>query len=277
MTDYYTVSQLKDNVYRITCADETFCELLVGTEKAMLIDTGFGYGDLRGVVEKYIDGKPLIIANTHAHFDHSCGNGQFSEDIYIGDGDIELCRKHTSEKARRNAVKRGEELGSLPENFDADAYVSQGSGNLVPLYDGDVFDLGEITIRAVSAPGHSAGSMCFLYVEENWLYTGDAACSYCWLFLREFCGKDVYLATLDKLIALNPAKHFSSHMPNASGVEAFHLYKRAVLEADFSKGFPFKSPFAGGDEVRVCVIDGMTPDDIENPNFASVIICETFS
>ncbi|MCL2839666.1 MAG: MBL fold metallo-hydrolase [Defluviitaleaceae bacterium] len=277
MENYYTVLQLKENVYRIFSPENTYCELLIGTEKALLIDTGYGFGDLKRVVKAHTGNKPLIIVNTHGHYDHTCGNGQFDEDIYIGKDDIVLCGKHTSEKARRNAIKNAEALNRLPENFNEETYLVQGSGNLVPFHDGHIFNLGGITMRAISAPGHSAGSMCLLYEEENWLYTGDAANAMCWLFLREFCGKDVYLNTLDKLEELNPIKIFSAHRPNPSNANVLQLYKRAAMEADFSKGFPFESPFASGDEVRVCPIDGLTPDDIDNPAFAAVIICETFS
>ena len=48
--------------------------LLEGKEKAMLIDTGWGAGNLRACVEKLTD-KPLIVVNTHFHPDHSAGNG----------------------------------------------------------------------------------------------------------------------------------------------------------------------------------------------------------
>jgi len=279
MSDFYDVSQLKDGVYRITSVENVFCDLLVGSEKALLIDTGHGYGDLRSVVKKYAGDKPLIIVNTHGHLDHACGNAQFSEDVYISEKDFELCEKHTSEKARRAAVKSAEDSGgdgALPADFDPESYIVQGTGALVPLNDGDVFDLGGITIRAIASPGHTTGSISFLYTEENWLYVGDATNSNCWLFLRESCGRAVYTATLDKLIVLNPAKVFRSHVAKPGDVDTLRLYKRTAVEADFSKGFPFKSPFAAGEEARVCVVDGMTMDDRENPGFASVVICADF-
>jgi hydroxyacylglutathione hydrolase len=43
--------------------------LLEGREKALLIDTGWGAGNLRALVEK-LTSKPVIVTNTHGHLDH---------------------------------------------------------------------------------------------------------------------------------------------------------------------------------------------------------------
>ena len=46
--------------------------LIEGEEKAALVDTGCGIGDLAGEVRALTD-KPLIILLTHTHFDHDGG------------------------------------------------------------------------------------------------------------------------------------------------------------------------------------------------------------
>ena len=60
--------------------------LVEGEEKALLIDTGYGIGNLKGLVQKLTD-KPLLVANTHFHGDHSAGNGQF-EEVYCHEYDV---------------------------------------------------------------------------------------------------------------------------------------------------------------------------------------------
>ena len=52
-----------------------YCYLLIGSEKAMLIDTAYGDGDLRAFVETITD-KPVMVCNTHGHFDHTGGNAR---------------------------------------------------------------------------------------------------------------------------------------------------------------------------------------------------------
>ena len=58
--------------------------LLEGEEKALLLDTGYGVGNLREYVERLTE-KPVIVANTHYHPDHSAGNGEF-EQVYLSRG-----------------------------------------------------------------------------------------------------------------------------------------------------------------------------------------------
>ena len=59
--------------------------LLEGDEKALLIDTGYGVGNLRAFVEKLTD-KPILVANTHFHPDHAAGNGEF-EAVHLSEGE----------------------------------------------------------------------------------------------------------------------------------------------------------------------------------------------
>ena len=121
------------------------CYLLEGSDRAMLIDTAYGKGDLRTVVEE-ITSKPLIVVNTHSHFDHSGGNG-FWETVWMGE--------EGHEAAARNK--------KLPyPNYE-----------IKFLTDGQVFDLGnrKITCHAVGA--HHPGSFAFYDESYGSLFTGD--------------------------------------------------------------------------------------------------------
>src|SRR5690554_1316757 len=55
--------------------------LLEGSEMALLIDTGTGQEDLSEFVAR-LTGKPLLVALTHGHGDHSGGSGYFPE-VYL--------------------------------------------------------------------------------------------------------------------------------------------------------------------------------------------------
>ena len=48
MKEYYSVTEYRKNIYRITSDEGVVMDLLVGTKKALLIDTGYGFGDLQG-------------------------------------------------------------------------------------------------------------------------------------------------------------------------------------------------------------------------------------
>jgi glyoxylase-like metal-dependent hydrolase (beta-lactamase superfamily II) len=55
-------------------APDNWIWLIIGAKKAMLIDTCYGLGDMKGLVDEITGGMPLIVANTHGHFDHAGGD-----------------------------------------------------------------------------------------------------------------------------------------------------------------------------------------------------------
>jgi glyoxylase-like metal-dependent hydrolase (beta-lactamase superfamily II) len=67
--------------------------LLWGDTSALLIDTGYGSGDLRALVSSITD-KPVKAVNTHAHFDHIGANYQFG-DCWIHRAEEPVLALHT--------------------------------------------------------------------------------------------------------------------------------------------------------------------------------------
>jgi len=73
----------------------------------------------------------------------------------------------------------------------------------VLLEDGDVIQLGESRLRAIAAPGHSPGGICFLDEADGLLFTGDT-------LFREEVGRDdlpggnwaALVASIQRLYAL---------------------------------------------------------------------------
>ena len=154
--NFYNVQKISERAYRISSDEAVFSELLIGTEKAMLIDTTYGLGDLHGTVRQLTD-KPLIIACTHGHADHTSGNSQFQEPVYLSEDDFDLCRRHNSVRQRQFTIKdmackedymTHTVRNILPEDFDEEDYLAQNEGELVKLCEGMVFDLGGITLTA---------------------------------------------------------------------------------------------------------------------------------
>ena len=129
--------------------------LLEGKEKAMLIDTGWGAGNLRACVEKLTD-KPLIVVNTHFHPDHSAGNGEF-EEVFVSAG---------------YPVDAPSVEGSFGP-FDLSKMPHPDYKKSI-LHDGDVIDLGERSIKVLEAqPAHCNSSLFFIDCTENMIFTGD--------------------------------------------------------------------------------------------------------
>lgn len=287
MDNYYSLSELKDGVYRISCPENVFCELLVGQERALLIDTGYGFRDLKGFIRSITD-KPLTVVNTHGHCDHTGGNDQFSdEEIYISREDMDLMQRHNTAAFREKSARLAEQTldyatgkfcNILPENFDVSAYAGQedfysDASHFRMLEDGMVFDLGGKTMRAIATPGHTRGGISFLYEEVNWLYAGDAANIFLWLFGEDATDRATHIATLDKLIALNPQCVFGGHAPEPYHAEDLYMFWRAAVEADYDQGIPFQTPILEEcTDARICTLGNNREINPGDPGFYAIVL-----
>ena len=77
-TKLYPMVQFKKDTWEIDEFDCASMFLLIGSERALLIDCGMGIGDLRGAVEMLTD-KPVTVVLSHGHVDHTGNARQFSE------------------------------------------------------------------------------------------------------------------------------------------------------------------------------------------------------
>ena len=276
---YYQIDKL-DGFYRIGSPENVFSYLICGTKQAMLIDTGYGLGDIRSTVEQ-ITPLPLVVMNTHGHCDHVGGNAQFDVPCMMHPADWELARAHCSPAMRRSNAERlahslnyetGEEFSALPENFDPEHYAVLGTGELVEAREGMRFDLGGVTLELIETPGHTAGGISVLWREKHLLFVGDAVNFFTWLFAPESTGKESYLAMLDKVEALPADRYYGGHNPAPMGPVDLALFRRAAREADWDRGEPFSAFIAPELTARVCPVDGMTMADMFKPGFAAVVV-----
>ena len=163
---WFSAEKMNDHITRISGAANELMYLVEGREKAALLDTGVGVGDLCGVVESLTD-KPVTVLLTHGHIDHAMGACEFDGDIYMSPADDALYRYHNSPEARPELM-----AGLAP---DAVPYLNRMRPlNYKPIHNGDVWDLGGITIQAYDCPGHTKGMVVFLIVEDRILLLGDA-------------------------------------------------------------------------------------------------------
>lgn len=166
---YAEVYAFRENLYCIYTesldgAGDPWMYLIDGPEKCMLIDTGFGVGDLKGLIRKLVGEKPIIVVNTHAHFDHAYGNGQFST-IYC----------HVNEVARMKQKNNAHIWEYLFDDqgkpkwteFDANDIIEFQEYEIIGVEDGYEFDLGDgYIVEAVLLPGHTPGQ-CGYYDHQN--------------------------------------------------------------------------------------------------------------
>lgn len=118
------------------------------TKELAIIDPGGQPKLVEREIEK-LGGKPKYILLTHGHMDHV-------------DGVVELV----------NNLKVPFYINKIEEEYMHDQFVYGSLPNASGyLKDGDVIELGNLKIKVIETPGHTAGGLCFL--TEDKLFTGD--------------------------------------------------------------------------------------------------------
>lgn len=174
---YAEVYQFRENMWAIYTdtfdgAGDPWMYLINGPERAMIVDTAFGVGDLKGLAREIVGDKPLIVANTHSHFDHAYGNCQF-----------DICHCHEAEVPRMKAKNNPHIWDYL---FDPKTgkpiYTEFDRADIVPWHeyeiagvpDGYLFDLGgNYQVEAIHLPGHTPGQCAYYDLKNHTIFTGD--------------------------------------------------------------------------------------------------------
>lgn len=152
--------------------EEVFSYLLLGSNKAALLDTGMGVSNILTEV-KNITSLPVIVLNTHTHFDHTGDNFRFKE-IACFDDSFEL--KNLNEGHSNQFCKgfmKPESYRNLPQGFIPTEYKIKPSKVTKKLKHMDQLDLGNRILTIHHTPGHSPGSICIEDSRYKILFTGD--------------------------------------------------------------------------------------------------------
>jgi hydroxyacylglutathione hydrolase len=191
---FFQYEKILPNVTKITDVFQVAAFLVEGTKEAALIDTCCGFGNLQTLVERQTQ-LPVTVICTHGHVDHAGGSYGF-EKVYLNDNDGELVKEHTTIAFRRSAI----ESVVPPVSISDEAFVPQRNGGYQNLYDGQIFDLGGITLEAVALPGHTQGMICVLFREQRSLLLGDGCNTFTFLFSPEASSVETYKMSLQNLL-----------------------------------------------------------------------------
>lgn len=196
--NYFKNICVNDHIYQIKDPMGVLMTLIIGSEKAMLIDTGYGIENIYQHI-RTLTSLPLIVVNSHGHMDHCCGNYLF-ENVYIHEKDLELCVLHNCLEWRKRNLQTAKNMKLIDDLYNDNYYLEQRHGNLTNLSYHQMFDLGNISIEVINMEGHTKGSVGFYIHEDKLLVTSDAACPFVWLFLEESTTLDTYIKMLEKTI-----------------------------------------------------------------------------
>ncbi len=177
---YYEVYQFGENLYGIFANNcdgmgDVWMYVIIGPEKAMLIDTAFGLGDMKALIDEITGGMPLLVVNTHSGPDHCLGNVRFDK-VYCHEYAIyniqQKCKPHAWDYLFN---KNGENIWLEFDRSDIPEYKDY---ELIPVQNHHVFDLGGgYEVELVWMPGHDSGHAMFLDRSGKRLIAGDDVCS----------------------------------------------------------------------------------------------------
>ncbi len=172
---WFSVYKLETDLYAIyepKNFQEVISYLMIGSDRALLLDTGMGIGDIKKVVDSLYSGE-LIVVNTHSHFDHIGGNHQFPL-VHILNQESAIGRMKNGlphEMVEQNIAGDSTVL-PYPDGFIPELYHIEPC-NFEPIESGHVFDLGDKTLQVIATPGHSPDSIMLFDEKNKRIFTGD--------------------------------------------------------------------------------------------------------
>jgi glyoxylase-like metal-dependent hydrolase (beta-lactamase superfamily II) len=222
---WFRTRQLDPRTWVIDDRSQDLIYLVCGEERCLLIDTGWGVGDLPALVDS-LCALPLTVVNTHGHPDHTFGNGQFAE-VHVPARDLFMVQAPPPLE-RRQWIACGLLPKPTPAGFDVDTWAATVP-ELLPIEDGHRFELGGRTLEVISLSGHSPGSICLLDRGARILFTGDSILAQTlWLHLDESRPLNEYLAALKRIQGL--ASQFDVLLPAHGTPEGVPLSKQVLTD-----------------------------------------------
>lgn len=195
-SEWFYWREVQPNLWLIAEPGHVYTWLVVGSERACLFDTGTGIAPIRPVVES-ITSLPIVVVNSHYHFDHVGGNNEF-ERVTIHPRGESTVRRPTPDlvmagylafiRNRGRTIDQFRELDTnyfglltpetdprpLPDGLESRIFgATPFTGAVDFVEDGDVIDLGGRELRVLHTPGHSPDALCLFDERDGLLLTGD--------------------------------------------------------------------------------------------------------
>jgi glyoxylase-like metal-dependent hydrolase (beta-lactamase superfamily II) len=235
---WFAVRQVTRDLWMIAEPGHVVSWLYAGSERAVLVDSGTGIMPIRPLVERLTD-RPVILVNTHYHFDHVGGNAAFGERLAgVRGGPLlargtppDLLRRYLAgfpaaiaEARARTAKEPGAfaltpetELRDFPASFDPHSWSPGGVPATALLREGETIDLGDRLLRVIDTPGHSPDGICLFDERDGILFAGDTLMEGALYAHYDESSLPDLLASARKLAALEAPVHAicAGHIPRA--------------------------------------------------------------
>lgn len=215
--------------------EETISYLILGDKRAVLFDTGLGIGNIRSVVAR-LTPLPIVVINSHTHFDHVGGNAEFHE---VWNRDLAYTRRNMSGQVSiysRDTLAPERLCGSLPAGLDAKSFHIRPWRSTHSLRDGERVDLGGRVLEVLFTPGHTPDSVALFDRANGLLFPGDTFYpGPIYLFVPETDFK-AYVRSVNRLAALAPHVKLLLPQHNVPIADTIYLERLSKAVGDVESG-----------------------------------------
>ncbi len=216
--------KLSDRVFILKDRLDCYANLILGSEKALLFDTGSGSDDLKAAVEE-ITSLPLLVIASHGHFDH-IGGSIFFDRVYMSKKDRNIVESYELEKLRE----------WIDKDYDSDDFRQ------VKNLDFDSFTLGDIDGLIVEMPGHTSGSVGVYLPELKLLLSGDAITPVMCLFFMNHGTIEDELNTIKMVQKLDITHFLTAHSDILFSVSILDRMKDCLINSKGKKFHKYRYP-----------------------------------
>jgi len=222
--DYFVVEQIDPATYAIgepRYYQGNYSYLLLGTERAVLLDAGSGNRDIVAVVRS-LTTLPVTVVPSHLHFDHVGALGRLDRTALLDAGDLRE-RAHDGMLELERYEFLGFADGLRPPRFRVDEWWRAAT----------LVDLGGRRLTVLHTPGHTPTSMSLYDAERRQLFCGDFIYPGLLYAFLPGASRQAYLRTTGQLLAMLDAgtELLTAHLADDPGIIAAPRLRMADLRA----------------------------------------------
>ena len=201
--------------------------LVRGRDRDLLFDSGLGHFGLKAHVPA-LTGRPPLAVASHTHFDHIGSHHEFP-DRAVHEAEAGILADPRNEWTLADRYATEDMFDRPPEDWDTARYHVRPAPASRLLKDGDVIDLGDRRLAVIHTPGHSPGGIGLYEAATGVFLSGDIVYDGPLIDDAYHSAIEDYIATLERLRALDILIVHGGHFPSFGRVRFHQLIDEYLL------------------------------------------------